>query len=228
MSKPSQVHTQKSARLGPYEVAPVSDIAGQIQLGAMFTILSICKGGGYRYARTDPPHPKRNANGLYPLHRVLMENKLGRLLAPGEVVHHSDGNDENDAPENLVLMTNAEHSHHHARPARMMELTCSHCKKQFLRVRRAAVAAARAGHKPYCSHGCSLKARHAEPIVQGCALCGKEIALLPGTLRSRLNNCSSVREICCSKSCARQYGALHIRGKLQTPSGAVRSSSTPS
>lgn len=79
----------------------------------MFKIISICKGGGYRYCRTDPPHPRANAKGLYPLHRVLVENRLGRLLEPGEVVHHGDHNKQNDDPANLELMLNADHSRQH-------------------------------------------------------------------------------------------------------------------
>lgn len=79
----------------------------------MFTITSVCKGGQYRYCRTDPLHPRRNAKGLYPLHRVLMENKLGRLLGPDEVVHHKDEDKTNDALENLELHTRAEHARMH-------------------------------------------------------------------------------------------------------------------
>lgn len=108
----------------------------------MFTILAICKGGGYRYARTDPPHPRRNARGLYPLHRVLMENKIGRLLEPGEIVHHADENRRNDDPSNLVLMRNSEHSKHHAKPLPMEKFKCFHCgsektvEERFARSRR--------------------------------------------------------------------------------------------
>lgn len=121
----------------------------------MFTILSTCKGGGYRYCRTEPPHPKRNAKGLYPLHRVLMENKLGRLLLPGEVVHHRDEDKTNDAIENLELLSTSEHSRHHKPPVAMVESQC-HCgrsiklKPSVLR-RRQKVSKG----TPYCSRVCS-------------------------------------------------------------------------
>jgi len=92
----------------------------------MFKILSICKGGHYHYCRTDPPHPKANAKGLYPLHRVKAENAIGRLLAPGEIVHHKDENKQNDDPSNLEVLTNSEHCKQHKleRDPKNVSFTC--------------------------------------------------------------------------------------------------------
>ena len=38
-------------------------------------------------------------------HRLVMEEKLGRLLLPSEVVHHKDGNKTNNHPDNLELFS---------------------------------------------------------------------------------------------------------------------------
>ena len=50
-----------------------------------------------------------------PAHRVVMEETLGRPLSTGEVVHHIDQDRHNNAPENLQVMTKAEHTRHHNR-----------------------------------------------------------------------------------------------------------------
>ena len=65
------------------------------------------------YCRTEPPHPRRSAKGLYPLHRVLMENKIGTSLGYNDLVHHKDGNKSNDSPENLELVSRSEHTRLH-------------------------------------------------------------------------------------------------------------------
>ena len=47
-------------------------------------------------------------------HRIVAEEKLGRPLKPGEVVHHIDGNKQNNKPENLMVFKNqSEHVRWH-------------------------------------------------------------------------------------------------------------------
>lgn len=82
------------------------------------------------YCRTEPKHPKQNSNGLYPLHRVLMENKLGRILKDGEVVHHKDEDKHNNDIANLEVMTNADHTGHHHPVVALVNLVCP-CGKEF-------------------------------------------------------------------------------------------------
>lgn len=49
-------------------------------------------------------------------HRIVMEEKLGRALLPGEIVHHIDEDKRNNHPDNLELFASAsEHSRHHAK-----------------------------------------------------------------------------------------------------------------
>lgn len=38
-------------------------------------------------------------------HRAVAEAKLGRPLQAGEVVHHEDGNKQNNHPENVVIFS---------------------------------------------------------------------------------------------------------------------------
>ena len=42
-------------------------------------------------------------------HRWVMELKLGRPLAKGEIVHHVDGNSWNNHPDNLEVMSQSDH-----------------------------------------------------------------------------------------------------------------------
>lgn len=55
-------------------------------------------------------HPGANASGYVRLHRLVMEETLGRPLLAGEVVHHVDEDPSNNEPGNLRLYaSNAEH-----------------------------------------------------------------------------------------------------------------------
>lgn len=68
--------------------------------------------GGYWYVRADD-HPNATKAGYVAEHRLVMEGKLGRLLERHEVVHHIDGNPENNHPDNLmVFQSNPQHLRH--------------------------------------------------------------------------------------------------------------------
>jgi HNH endonuclease len=68
-----------------------------------------------------PNHP-RAVNGRWiHEHISVAENKIGRMLKPGEVVHHIDGNTLNNHPDNLqVLPSHSAHAtlHHAIDPSR--------------------------------------------------------------------------------------------------------------
>jgi hypothetical protein len=64
---------------------------------------------GYVYIHC-PTHPLATSNGYVAEHRLVACQKLGRLLAKNEVVHHIDRNGGNNHPDNLAVMTQAEHA----------------------------------------------------------------------------------------------------------------------
>lgn len=62
-----------------------------------------------------PWHPNKTKGNYVYLHRLMAEAKLGRYLGEDEIVHHIDGNPENNHWDNLEVMTQAEHAREHLR-----------------------------------------------------------------------------------------------------------------
>ena len=59
-------------------------------------------------------HPHAYADGYYPQHRLVLEQKIGRYLLPEEVAHHIDENPANNDPSNLELFSSkTDHLQHH-------------------------------------------------------------------------------------------------------------------
>ena len=126
----------------------------------MYKILSTCRGGGYMYCRTDPPHPRRNTKGLYPLHRVIAENKIGRSLGKREHVHHIDGDKWNNTEDNLEILSISDHGRHH-HPRELSDCVCAFCGSMFRlksSVKSAALKRSVSG-KIYCSYKCCGKSK---------------------------------------------------------------------
>lgn len=65
--------------------------------------------GGYLVKYIDGYNKKGNAK----LHRLIVEENIGRKLKPNEIIHHIDGNKLNNNINNLQIMTTSEHSRLH-------------------------------------------------------------------------------------------------------------------
>jgi excisionase family DNA binding protein len=63
----------------------------------------ICISNGYIHVRIGT-HPMANKNGYAPLHRILMQAKIGRPLEPDEIVHQKNGNTFDNRLDNLEII----------------------------------------------------------------------------------------------------------------------------
>lgn len=106
-----------------------------------------------------PDHPRSwKGTGQVYLHRLVMENHLGRILDPSEHVHHKDGDPLNNYIENLEVVTPQDHLDHHRRdhthPPKYGMIPCKVCGALFKEKTR---------HKHCCSPKCrAVRARRAE------------------------------------------------------------------
>ena len=68
--------------------------------------------GRYWYVWTNQ-HPRRTKANYVAEHRLIAEEMLGRYLERNEVVHHINGDPQDNRPQNLaVFQTNAAHLRH--------------------------------------------------------------------------------------------------------------------
>ncbi len=100
----------------------------------LWNIEKIVSKGDYNYAIVGG-HPNRTKNNYVLVHRIVMENHLGRVLNTNEVVHHINEDKKDNRIENLQLMTTTEHCAHHAALAgkTMLLLNCPGCNSVFSR-----------------------------------------------------------------------------------------------
>ena len=75
-----------------------------------------------------PTHPHCDNGGNVREHVMLMEKKIGRLLEKDEVVHHINGNKQDNRIENLQLMTRSEHMKLHNKLRRERKALCQQNK----------------------------------------------------------------------------------------------------
>jgi hypothetical protein len=119
----------------------------------LWKIIQISKSGPYDYAKV-PDHPKANKNGYVLLHRIIMENFLGRLLNDEEIVHHKDKDGHNNDIENLEVMDRKEHLTMHTRSRQTTKYYTFNCDWCGRKTTRKAKDVHPKNAKIFCSRRC--------------------------------------------------------------------------
>lgn len=89
-------------------------VKGQKALNFKGWRLHYARKGGNAYREIFmPSHPRATKSGYIREHRLVMEQKIGRVLEKNEVVHHKNHNTLDNRIENLELMTVSEHCRLH-------------------------------------------------------------------------------------------------------------------
>ena len=91
------------------------------------------------------------------VHREVMEQVIGRSLLRSEFVHHKNEDKSDNNPLNLEIMSNSEHSKHHAPKAEFVTLSCAWCGKigefEARRLRHNQNIQGKVG--PFCGKSCA-------------------------------------------------------------------------
>ena len=82
---------------------------------------------GYRYIYS-PNHPMAGKNHYVAEHRLVAAQMIGRLLEASELVHHRNGNRNDNRPENLVIVNEKQHGQIHHRQV----IICPQCQHVFV------------------------------------------------------------------------------------------------
>lgn len=91
-------------------------------------------------------------------HRFVVEIRLGRPLSTDEHVHHRDENKTNNDPENLEVLSKADHCREHFGTGRtFVERDCSCCGTRFDVELKRSNEAKKRGRELFCSRSCASR-----------------------------------------------------------------------
>lgn len=102
-----------------------------------------------------PTHPYADKRGRVGYHRYIVEQEIGRYLLPTEIVHHIDGDVDNNDPLNLEITNHSEHTRRHkSTGVTYVFLECAECRKKFEREKR---KISKNIKRNFCSRSCANK-----------------------------------------------------------------------
>lgn len=143
-----------------------------------------------------PEHPCALSNGMTYVHRIVAHEKFGPI-PKSHHVHHVDEDHWNWSPENLELVTPAEHLrlHLHQRNGTKRETTCDWCGSRFKRY------PSEMKDSNYCSISCAAYGTNKtkaewpptevlERMVEATSYCavGRQLGVSDNAVRKRIRN----------------------------------------
>jgi hypothetical protein len=146
-------------------------------------------------------------------HRLVAASVLDRPLRGDEVVHHRNGVTWDNRPDNLQVLSAPEHAKHHARPQKMVQVTCAWCRSPFLRSESKVRYQMGVGAALHCSRRCVSLHVRAEQVKNG-ILTGRKRSAVHGTWGA-YHRCGPPRCAAC-RALAAQATATK-RAKLKAP-----------
>ena len=132
----------------------------------------IFRGYLYRYYEKYFARAKSTKNPHSYLHRAVYESHYGEI-AEGHHIHHKDGDDRNNAIENLESVPGGEHLSRHMRSPERREISRQNIKKASIHSK--VWHASEEGREWHRKHGIKTwEKRAGKKIQKTCLLCSKE------------------------------------------------------
>ena len=132
----------------------------------MWTIKKIINSKKITLCSIEENHPNVQKHGYIPLHRIIVENNINRVLSSIEIVHHINGNNKDNCIENLQIVSRSEHAKIHAmksnnlniKSAEIKLIKCKNCGLELkIPVSIIRMDKIYKRKNKFCSHSCSIK-----------------------------------------------------------------------
>lgn len=117
------------------------------------------KNGDYNLVIPSEDYPGKLYRNKYCSEHVFVYWKTyGIIPKEDEIIHHKDGNKQNNNPDNLELMKNKDHINlHHKIGRQLVELQCPMCGKIFVKEKNKTHLVKTNNQHTFCSRSCSAK-----------------------------------------------------------------------